>query len=128
MDSGMKYLIEAFYKSIRGDSPVPIPYREILLTDSELWMPSLIRSVAARLRIRMASLCRTKFRWNDCLGNEIVMSGRQKDHRGFVPESGEIFTVLESEIVVHLHSILQFGPWGPLHLISFIRSTARELK
>jgi len=32
MDSGMKYLIESFYRSIRGDAPVPIPYREILLT------------------------------------------------------------------------------------------------
>ena len=32
MDSGMKYLIESFYRSIREDAPVPIPYREILLT------------------------------------------------------------------------------------------------
>jgi predicted dehydrogenase len=32
MDSGMKNLIEAFYCSIREDSPVPIPYREILIT------------------------------------------------------------------------------------------------
>ncbi len=32
MDSGMKYLIESFYRSIRGEGPVPIPYREILLT------------------------------------------------------------------------------------------------
>ena len=32
MDSGMKYLIESFYSSIREDTPVPIPYREILLT------------------------------------------------------------------------------------------------
>ncbi len=32
MDSGMKYLIEAFYRSIRQGVPVPIPYREILLT------------------------------------------------------------------------------------------------
>jgi predicted dehydrogenase len=32
MDSGMKYLIESFYRSICEDSPVPIPYREILLT------------------------------------------------------------------------------------------------
>jgi predicted dehydrogenase len=32
MDSGMKYLIEAFYRSIREDGPEPIPYREILLT------------------------------------------------------------------------------------------------
>ena len=32
MDSGMKYLIESFYRSIREEAPVPIPYREILLT------------------------------------------------------------------------------------------------
>lgn len=32
MDAGMKNLIEAFYCSIRQDSSVPIPYREIVLT------------------------------------------------------------------------------------------------
>jgi predicted dehydrogenase len=32
MDSGMKCLIERFYSSIREDGPVPIPYREIVLT------------------------------------------------------------------------------------------------
>lgn len=32
VDSGIKYLIESFYTSIRKDGPVPIPYREILLT------------------------------------------------------------------------------------------------
>jgi predicted dehydrogenase len=32
MDSGMKCLIESFYSSIRQDTPVPIPYRQILLT------------------------------------------------------------------------------------------------
>jgi predicted dehydrogenase len=32
MDSGMKYLIESFYRSVREDRPVPISYREILLT------------------------------------------------------------------------------------------------
>ncbi|MFZ0302303.1 MAG: Gfo/Idh/MocA family oxidoreductase [Terracidiphilus sp.] len=31
-DSGMKYLFEAFYESIRQNTPVPITYREILLT------------------------------------------------------------------------------------------------
>jgi predicted dehydrogenase len=30
--SGMKHLIESFYRSIREGGPVPIPYREILLT------------------------------------------------------------------------------------------------
>jgi predicted dehydrogenase len=32
MDSGMKYLIESFYGSVRDGAAVPIPYREILLT------------------------------------------------------------------------------------------------
>ena len=32
MESGMKYLIDAFYRSILEDGPVPIPYRQILLT------------------------------------------------------------------------------------------------
>ncbi len=32
MKSGMKYLIEQFYSCIRGEQPLPIPYREILLT------------------------------------------------------------------------------------------------
>src|SRR5712664_976872 len=32
LKSGMKYLIEAFYRSIVEGTPVPIPYREILLT------------------------------------------------------------------------------------------------
>jgi len=32
MKSGMKYLIESFYRSILDGTPVPIPYREILLT------------------------------------------------------------------------------------------------
>ena len=32
MKAGMKYLIESFYSSIVHDTPVPIPYREILLS------------------------------------------------------------------------------------------------
>lgn len=32
MGSGMKYLIEQFYHSIQNNTPVPIPYREIILT------------------------------------------------------------------------------------------------
>jgi len=32
VDSGIKHLIESFYRSIRDGTPVPIPYREILLT------------------------------------------------------------------------------------------------
>ena len=32
MDCGMKYLIESFYRSIRDDAPLPVSYREILVT------------------------------------------------------------------------------------------------
>ena len=32
MRTGMGYLIESFYRSITEGEPVPIPYREILLT------------------------------------------------------------------------------------------------
>lgn len=32
MKAGMKYLIERFYASIRNNEPLPIPYREIILT------------------------------------------------------------------------------------------------
>ena len=32
MDAGMKFLIESFYRSIVDGTPVPIPYREIVLT------------------------------------------------------------------------------------------------
>lgn len=32
MESGMRYLIESFYRSIQLDAPVPIPYRQILRT------------------------------------------------------------------------------------------------
>ena len=32
MKSGMKFLIESFYRSIQENAPPPIPYREILLT------------------------------------------------------------------------------------------------
>jgi predicted dehydrogenase len=32
MDYGMKMLIESFYRAIEGNAPVPIPYRQILIT------------------------------------------------------------------------------------------------
>ncbi|HEX9048381.1 MAG TPA: Gfo/Idh/MocA family oxidoreductase [Verrucomicrobiae bacterium] len=31
-DAGMKELVDQFYRSVRGETPPPIPYREILLT------------------------------------------------------------------------------------------------
>ena len=32
MKSGMKFLIESFYRSIIDGTPEPIPYREIIVT------------------------------------------------------------------------------------------------
>lgn len=52
MKSGMKYLIESFYRSISNGSPVPIPYREILLTAN--LMDSIFDQLAARPSSRLA--------------------------------------------------------------------------
>jgi predicted dehydrogenase len=46
MDSGMKYLIEAFYRSIREGVPLPIAYREILLVSRI--MDNIFEQLAAR--------------------------------------------------------------------------------
>jgi len=46
MKSGMKYLIDAFYRSILQDAPPPIPYREILLTARI--MDAIFGQIAAR--------------------------------------------------------------------------------
>jgi hypothetical protein len=46
MKSGMKYLIESFYRSISEGAPLPIPYREIVLTATI--MDSIFEQLAAR--------------------------------------------------------------------------------
>jgi hypothetical protein len=43
--SGMKYLIESFYRSITEDTPLPIPYREILVTSR------IMDSIFEKLRV-----------------------------------------------------------------------------
>ena len=48
MDSGKKYLIESFYSSIIDGAPVPIPYREILLTSRI--MDAIFEQMNARRR------------------------------------------------------------------------------
>lgn len=48
MKAGMKYLIEAFYRSIADGTPVPIPYREILLT------ARIMDAIFAQLNVRQA--------------------------------------------------------------------------
>jgi predicted dehydrogenase len=50
MKSGMKYLIESFYKSIVDDAPLPISYREILLT------AKIMDSIFAQLNERSLEL------------------------------------------------------------------------
>jgi predicted dehydrogenase len=46
MRAGMRYLIDAFYRSITHGTPVPIPYREILLTARI--MDAIFEQLAAR--------------------------------------------------------------------------------
>jgi predicted dehydrogenase len=48
MKSGMKFLIESFYRAIQDDAPLPIPYREILLTTK------IMESIFERMRDRHA--------------------------------------------------------------------------
>jgi hypothetical protein len=50
MDSGMKYLIESFYRSIRQDAPVPFLTGKFY-SQPESWTPSLISSEPAGLRV-----------------------------------------------------------------------------
>lgn len=51
MDSGKKYLIESFYRSITDGTPVPIPYREILLTSRI--MDAIFEQIAAKQKIKV---------------------------------------------------------------------------
>jgi predicted dehydrogenase len=54
MKSGMKHLIESFYRSISEGTPVPIPYREIILTATI--MDSIFDQIrAARFRAPLES-------------------------------------------------------------------------
>jgi predicted dehydrogenase len=46
MKAGMKHLIESFYRSILEEAPLPIPYREILLTSRI--MDSIFEQIQAR--------------------------------------------------------------------------------
>ena len=48
MGSGMKHLIQSFYRSITDGAPVPIPYREILLTAKI--MDAIFEQISARHR------------------------------------------------------------------------------
>jgi predicted dehydrogenase len=54
MDTGMKYLIRAFYHSIKSDTEVPIPYREIVLTAKI--MDSIFAQTGARNRVAPCSV------------------------------------------------------------------------
>lgn len=52
MKSGMKYLIESFYQSIVEGNPVPIPYREILMTSAI--MDTIFAQLGAKPPAKMA--------------------------------------------------------------------------
>ena len=58
MNSGMKYLIESFYRSIIHGTPVPLPYREILLT------ARIMDAIFDQLRARRSQV-RSEFRAQD---------------------------------------------------------------
>lgn len=49
MDVGKKYLIESFYRAITDGTPLPIPYREILLTSRI--MDAIFNQIAARQKV-----------------------------------------------------------------------------
>jgi hypothetical protein len=49
MKSGMKFLIESFYQSILHGSPLPISYREILLT------AKIIDAICAQINEQLAA-------------------------------------------------------------------------
>lgn len=55
MDSGKKRLIEFFYRSINDDAPLPIPYREILLTSTIMDM--IFEQIAASERDAAIAKC-----------------------------------------------------------------------
>ena len=57
MKSGMKHLIEAFYRSILSDGPVPIPYPEILRTAKI--MDAIFEQVSTRVTSSFDSHLRT---------------------------------------------------------------------
>jgi len=58
MESGMKCLIGSFYHSIRQDAPVPIPYREILLTSrimDQIWHQLRVGSLHSEVSLQLHS-------------------------------------------------------------------------
>lgn len=63
LKSGMKHLIEAFYSSVRGKTPEPIPHREILLTAKimdaifEQIRPDQLTAAAAPAASTIADAC-----------------------------------------------------------------------
>jgi len=64
MKAGMKYLIESFYRSIIEGTPVPIPYREILLT------ARIMDVIFAQLDVE-----RCQVRVRDQLRSRVVLTG-----------------------------------------------------
>ena len=56
MDSGKKNLFEAFYRSITDDTPLPIPYREIILTSKI--MDAIFEQIGDKYRDYQKSIVR----------------------------------------------------------------------
>ncbi len=74
-DSGKKYLIESFYRSIVEDSAPPIPYHEIL------WTSKIMDEIFGQIRARQAEIAGNK----DKNGN----SGISSSHSPQATEFGE---------------------------------------
>jgi hypothetical protein len=70
MKSGMKYLIESFYRSITEGTPLPIPYRKIVLT------PVIMDGIFEQLR---AANRRQKSRTPSAVPTLVGASMRHKD-------------------------------------------------
>jgi len=56
MDHGMRFLISAFYKSIRESTPPPIPYREIIMTAKI--MDEIFSQIYPKTSVETASISR----------------------------------------------------------------------
>jgi len=87
MDSGMKYLIESFYRSIAEGTPVPIPYREILRTSRI--MDTIFDQLSARegRGVSRLSTAHPVHSENECASSTPFLSGEAVTHPQSSPES-----------------------------------------
>jgi predicted dehydrogenase len=77
MDAGMKYLIDSFYRSIREGTPVPVPYREILLT------AKIMDAIFEEIRVGLAS----RITDSEARSAETAIRAAARSHVGFKGDS-----------------------------------------